>query len=859
MKKLYTFLVFVLAIVTSNSQIVNIPSLSFKAKLLSANTTNTIASSQPLVYNPLTRTYSVSSYNKIDTNGDGEIQLSEAQVITYLNLSSSISPNITTLTGIESFINLQYFDCTDVLSSSYTNLDLSQNTALRKLNCSVNNLTDLNISGCLELTDLVFWGNQVTSLNVAQFTALRVLECDSNNLNSLDVTQNTALEYLVCGDNAFNSIDVTQNAALWLLNCNASSLISINVSQNPLLRYLSCFSNQLTNLDLSQNPLLEELECSNNQLTSLDLSQNPLLKILYCNNNNQLLSLDVSQNTVLEELYCYNNSLTSLIATQNQALKKLRCYKNDLTHLDLTNTGLFQLDCSINQLNSLLIKNGNTTNWSILNFSSNPLLTYICADESDFTSIQQMINSYNLTNTCQLNSYCSFTPGAIFYSIQGNTRMDSNSNGCDATDFNIPNQRFTATNGTISGSFISNFSGSYSIPVIAGNHTITPVLENASYFNVSPTSSTVSFPSSNSPFTQDFCITPNGEKNDLEISIIPIEVARPGFNAYYKIVYKNKGNQMANGTFSFNFDDTLMDLVSSIPTPDGSVTNNLTWNFTNLNPFETREIDLVLNINSPIETPAVNAGNILNYTTVITGATDETPNDNTFVLNQTVVNSYDPNDKTCLEGLSISPSMVGDYVHYLIRFENTGTYPAENIVVKDDIDITKFDISTLVPLSSSHNFVTRITNTNRVEFIFENINLPFDDANNDGYVAFKIKTKPTLVVGNTFSNKANIYFDYNFPIITNNFTTTVQALVNADFEFNTVFSLSPVPTKDVLTITAKENVVMTSISIYNTLGQLVQVYTNPNETIDVSELQSGSYFIKIVSDKGSTTGKFIKE
>jgi hypothetical protein len=68
-----------------------------------------------------------------------------------------------------------------------------------------------------------------------------------------------------------------------------------------------------------------------------------------------------------------------------------------------------------------------------------------------------------------------------------------------------------------------------------------------------------------------------------------------------------------------------------------------------------------------------------------------------------------------------------------------------------------------------------------------------------------------------------------------------------------------VPTKDLLTITAKDTVVMTSVSIYNTLGQLIQVNTNPTEIIDVSGLQGGSYFIKIVSDRGSATGKFIKE
>ncbi|MBK8601206.1 MAG: hypothetical protein IPN80_12255 [Flavobacterium sp.] len=79
--------------------------------------------------------------------------------------------------------------------------------------------------------------------------------------------------------------------------------------------------------------------------------------------------------------------------------------------------------------------------------------------------------------------------------------------------------------------------------------------------------------------------------------------------------------------------------------------------------------------------------------------------------------------------------------------------------MKDIIDMSKFDINTLIPIKGSHNFETRISNTNKVEFIFQNINLPFDDFNNDGYVSFKIKTKPSLVIGDTFSNLGNIYFE----------------------------------------------------------------------------------------------------
>jgi hypothetical protein len=260
-----------------------------------------------------------------------------------------------------------------------------------------------------------------------------------------------------------------------------------------------------------------------------------------------------------------------------------------------------------------------------------------------------------------------------------------------------------------------------------------------------------------------------------------------------------------------------------------------------------------------METPAVNNGDVLNYTTSITTTnTDETPNDNTFTLNQTVVGSYDPNDKTCLEGEIVDPSMVGEYVHYVIRFENTGTFPAENIVVKDMIDLAKFDIATLVPLKGSHDFFTRIKD-NKVEFIFENINLDFNDATNDGYVAFKIKTKSTLVIGDTFSNNSNIYFDYNFPITTNTYTTTIAALSTQNFEFVYEFTLYPNPAKEALNIQSKNGFEIKSIEIYNLLGQVVLAVPNTTSAIDVSSLTRGNYFIKVNTSNGTSNTKFIKE
>lgn len=305
--------------------------------------------------------------------------------------------------------------------------------------------------------------------------------------------------------------------------------------------------------------------------------------------------------------------------------------------------------------------------------------------------------------------------------------------------------------------------------------------------------------------------------------------------------------------------DEVLDLVSSSVATTSQQINELTWTYSNLLPFETRTINLVFNVNSPQETPAVNIGNTLRYTAFIGPVENDAYSfDNYSKHNQIVIGSYDPNDKTCVEGSTLDPANIGKYVNYVIRFENTGTYPAENVVVVDNIDTAKFDISTLVPLHGSHNFVTKISNTNKVEFIFEGINLPFDDANNDGYVIFKIKTKPNLVAGNTFSNKANIYFDYNFPIVTNNYTTTIQntlGLPENDFIKN--MFVYPNPVKDFLNLKTQHTIF--KIEIYDVAGRKLRSSSVSDNKIDLSELKAGNYVLKIYTENETMTTKIVKE
>lgn len=834
----------------------------------------------------------------VDTNNDGEIQVSEAESRIEINVSSR---GISSLEGISSFINLIKLDCSrnnltsidvsqlsslqtfhcnvnqlalidisalpllrtlDCSSNKLTYLDVSQSSFLELLNCSENQLTALNISQISSLQTLNCYNNQLTVLDVSQLSSLETFNCSQNQFTSLDVSQLSSLKTFYCGGNQLTSLDVSQLVSLENFYCNHNLLTSINLPQPSSLIDFRCNVNQLTSLDISQLLALQTLSCDSNQLTSLDVSQLSDLSYLNCNHN-LLTSISLSKPSALEAFYCSYNQLSSLDVSQSPVLRFFYCNNNEITYLDLSEVpSLRSFICSDNKLEHLITKNGEGFS-SYYDFSNNSTLEYICTDQNEEEKIQNLVNSYGYTN-CVVNTYCSFIPGGDPSYITGNVRLDLNANGCDSNDIGFGDLKLKITNSqNVSDTYTTNADGSYNIALPEDNYTIEYVLENPSYFNVSPTSFVVDFATDASPYQQDFCLTANNVVQDLEIQIIPLELARPGFDADYRIVYKNNGTSTVSGNVTLTYDDNVMDLVSSTPNFSSATQGFLSWTYTDLTPSETREILITMNLNTPMETPPLNGDEILCYEASITPtANDQRVNDNTFILKQTVVNSYDPNDKTCLEGNTVTPDLIGEFVHYLIRFENTGTASAVNVVVKDVIDTDKFDISTMVIYDSSHDLVTRIQNTNEVEFIFEGINLPFDDANNDGYIAFKIKTLSSLVVGDTFENNAEIYFDFNFPIITNTEQTTIENTASVD----DVFAISdvqvfPNPTRELLTI--KSSVNFDSVTIYDLKGRQLQMIssTAPQLTkqIDITHLASGIYYLSVQSGASKKLLKIVKK
>ncbi len=192
--------------------------------------------------------YLISDYD-INTNRDGEIQLSEAVNYT-LEIDISNLP-ISDLTGLESFTEITSFNCYNV---GLTSLDLSMNTKIKTLYCNNNNLSSLNVSMLPDLTILQCNHNSIASLNLNGSLVLREVYCIDNSLTTLDVSMLTDLRVLYCSNNQISLLTIA------------------NGSFTPRFNRLRCDQNLLTELNLSSYPDLNYLDCGNNQLTDLDVS-----------------------------------------------------------------------------------------------------------------------------------------------------------------------------------------------------------------------------------------------------------------------------------------------------------------------------------------------------------------------------------------------------------------------------------------------------------------------------------------------------------------------------------------------------------------------------------------------------------
>ena len=470
-------------------------------------------------------------YTDADTNNNGQIEVSEAQAVTKLDVYSQ---NIVDMTGILSFSNLQRLDC---FNNELTNLNVQGLTNLLSLSCSHNELVSLNLQGLSNLQILICSYNKLTSLNLQGLTDLVELKCNSNLLTSLNVQGSAVFYNIECTNNQLTSL---------ILPATSSSYAT-----------LKCSNNRLTLLNTQGLANVQELWCDNNLFTTLNLQGMTSLVYLYCRNNTQLTSLNLNGLTALEHLRCEGSRLTSLTLQGLTRLRFVFCDNNQITNLIIENLpNLTNLYCNDNQILSLNLQGA--TNLIALICSYNPIVCLPLLPQTLTT-----LNTSNTNVTCLPNippnlqttlPLCGFnnTNGCLSANarIYGKTYQDLNNNCLpDATDILQQNILVQARNTATQAIYTtnSNASGFYEmgLPTPATYEVKTIILNNNYWQSCAP--QTIFLAADTVQAQRDMLIKPVVQCADIEVNHQLQNIARPCSTAVYKVSVFNAGTIVAAG------------------------------------------------------------------------------------------------------------------------------------------------------------------------------------------------------------------------------------------------------------------------------------------------------------------------
>lgn len=357
---------------------------------------------------------------------------------------------------------------------------------------------------------------------------------------------------------------------------------------------------------------------------------------------------------------------------------------------------------------------------------------------------------------------------ARFYynTLKGSVYYDSNSNGVlDPGEDFLGNATVLAEKAGIDTTFITAATGRFSVEIDTGNYIIRPVQP---YYTGAPIFKNINHATYFNTDSVSFAMQPIEGIRDLFVYIIPLHPARPGFESDYMIMYGNNGTDTVPlGSVQF-VPSSFINVTSTEPVPASTSGDTLRWNYVNLYPHDTAYIFVQGTVLPP---PTVNIGDTLrSFASILPAGFDEDPKDNIFVLREEVIGSFDPNDKGESHAGRISTEEVnsGEYLQYMIRFQNTGTDTAFNIYVRDTLQ-NMLDWNTFEMVYASHPY--RLEKENGIcVWSFNNIALvdvTHNEPKSHGFIVYRIKPKTNLIPGDIITNDASIYFDFNLPVETN--------------------------------------------------------------------------------------------
>lgn len=278
----------------------------------------------------------------------------------------------------------------------------------------------------------------------------------------------------------------------------------------------------------------------------------------------------------------------------------------------------------------------------------------------------------------------------------------------------------------------------------------------------------------------DFGYVPILDTTILALSIDPAQ-APCGESTAHHLSVTNLGTSRPSMVVSYTF-DTLFQFVGSTPPTDSLVGYTGYWHVDDLSWFQPALITCGL-ISPLADSVALDPEAMNTLSAMVLDSLGMGVGTIETTLPLYLGCAYDPNDK------HVDPQGYGDAgaillstaeLTYRIRFQNTGTATAQNVMIRDRIS-EHLDPSTLHLIGWSHvPSAMLIENDGELVVSFDNIQLP--DSSSDflgsmGYITYRVAVRPGAAHATEILNEAEIYFDNEEGVTTN---TTTSTLIDCD-------------------------------------------------------------------------------
>jgi uncharacterized repeat protein (TIGR01451 family) len=338
--------------------------------------------------------------------------------------------------------------------------------------------------------------------------------------------------------------------------------------------------------------------------------------------------------------------------------------------------------------------------------------------------------------------------------------------------------------------------------------------------------------------------------------------------AYVKINWGNYGPSAAGSyTLTMSFPAGVTVNASSIANGGIVSGNTITWNLNSASSFFSNYDVITFNVPGGLTS---GAAHYFTSTITPTSGTDCSTVNNAGSLLQLVGNSYDPNDKLVARPAS-TVQTVGDPVSslhyatqetltYTIRFQNTGTAPAQNIYIIDTLD-ADLDWSTLTLVEATHNMQVINLGNGVIRFEFPSIWLADSTTNepeSHGHLVYRITENAAATVGTEIENTAYIYFDWNAPIITNT-TYNINVIGEDGLTENNELNVKvfPNPASETVTISCEGDF---DYQLVDLSGRIISSGSaTDSESISISNAAVGIYQLNVQTSQGNSSVKVIKQ